>query len=257
MKRALAVGLVGTALLLGSAARAETRQATVGNYYFEDDARPDRTKLVVDVGDQITFTVRQASYPPHTIDVDELDMHSPDLLVGQTYTTPALTRAGNFYLYCRPHEARGHHTRLIVRATAVATAKPTPRPTTAPARTAVPAPVATADVTATPSPSRATSAIPSLAPVGVGTAPPGSLARRLRPDPDSLEALTGVRRSNEIPWTRAVRLLLLATVPIVAIAAFALRRNAQLHAAALRAAEEAEAERAAAVRTRRPPRKKR
>jgi plastocyanin len=248
VKRALVGAAVTCALIAAPGARADTHQVTVGNFYFEDDQQRDRTKLVVDVGDQITFTVRQASYPPHTIDVDELDIHSDDLFVGQTYTTPPLRRPGNFYLYCRPHEARGHHTRLIVRAAAPATPKATARATTAPARSAAPAPATTATGgTPTPTPSAASSSTPALAPVGVGTAAPGSLTRTLEPDPDSLEALTGVQRSNEIPWTRAVWWLLLASVPIVATAAFALRRNATLRALELRAASQraaADAERA-------------
>ena len=261
MRRALVATAVLGALVSAPTARAATHQATVGNFYFEDDQQRDRMKLVVDVGDQITFTVRQASYPPHTIDIDELDIHSSDLFVGQTYTTPALTRAGNFYLYCRPHEARGHHPRLIVRAGAKATPKPTPRTTTAPSRTAAPAPMTTAAGSASPSPSPSASATaeatPSLAPVGVGSAPPGSLDRPLPPAADSLEALTGVRRSNQAPWTRAVWWLLIATGPIVAVAAFALRRNAQLRATAVRAVAEAEAEREAKRTARKPSVRKR
>jgi plastocyanin len=239
MRRTIVALVVIVLLAVAGAGRAETRRSTVGNYYYEDDKTGDRTKIVVEVGDQVTFTVRQAAYPPHTVDVDELDIHSPDLLVGQTYTTPALKTPGNFYLYCRPHEARGHHTRLVVKAV--------PTKTTAPART--PAPVVTSGPRASPvaatagTPSPAATATPvvssTLAPVGVGTAPPGTLARPLAPDPDSLESLTGHRTSNQAPWTRALWWLLIASVPIVAAAAFALRRNALLVAAAVQAAASA------------------
>jgi plastocyanin len=236
-------------------ALATTHQATVANYYFEDDQQHDRTKLVVQQGDQITFTVRQASYPPHTIDVDALDIHSPDLLVGQTYTTPVLKKTGNFYLYCRPHEARGHHTRLIVTSTPGTTARPAPSlapTTTAPPRASItagtPAPGATPLISPTPVASA------SPVPAGVGTAPPGSLDRVLTPDPGSLEALTGHRTSNRAPWTRAVWWLLIAVIPIAGAAAFALRRASQLDAAADRAAADAQAAAAAtsAARKRKP-----
>ena len=226
---------VVVACAVAAPAMARTHQATVGNYYYEHDEQRDRTKIVVAVGDQITFTVRQAAYPPHTVDVDELDVHSPDLLVGQTYTTPPLDRAGNFRLYCRPHEQRGHHTRLVVQA-AAATATPAP-----PAKTAVPTarPRATSAPPVsggrTPPPSVKPSATPTLAPIGVGTAAPGALDRPLPVDPDSLQGLTGVTRSNRYPWTRAVWWLLLATVPIVGAAGFALRREAVLRAAEARA----------------------
>jgi plastocyanin len=251
MKRSLLAAAVAGALVFGPVARAATHQATVGNYYFEDDQQRDRTKITVRQGDQITFTVRQAAYPPHTVDVDELDIHSPGLLVGQTFTTPPLNKPGTFNLYCRPHEARGHRTRLIVQAAAAATPKATSRATDAPGQSAAAPPVTSASVSATPSSSPTASSAPSLAPVGVGTAPPGSLQRTLTPDPDSLEALTGVQRSNQVPWTRAVWWLLLASVPIVGAAGLALRRNAVLHAAAVaEAARAAEQERPAKRRKR-------
>jgi hypothetical protein len=79
----------------------------------------------------------------------------------------------------------------------------------------------------------------------------------LTPDADSLEALTGVRRSNQAPWTRAVWWLLIASGPIVAAAAFALRRNAQLRAGTVRAVAEAEAEREAKLSARKTSTRKR
>ena len=252
MRRAAIALALACLLVAVPGARGATRQATVGNYYYEDDDGLDRMKIVVDQGDQVTFTVRQAAYPPHTVDVDELDIHSSDLLVGQTYTTPALNTPGDFYLYCRPHEARGHHTRLVVKAAPAKTAAPvttaSPIVSNPPRASALAAP-AGAPIPATPTPG----VTPSLAPVGVGSAPPGFVARP--PDPDSLEALTGHRTSNEAPWTRAAWWLLIVTGPIVGAAAFSLRRNATLRAAAVRAAAEAEAETARA-RKRKPPAKR-
>lgn len=247
MRRAVALAALGVVLAASSPAGAATRRSSVGNYYFEDEATGDRSKLVADVGDQFTFTVRQGAATPHTVEVDELGIHSGDLRVGDTYTTPALTRAGTFNLYCRRHEGRGHNTRLIVRArvTPEPTRPPTPTPTarTTPAL----APVTATPSVATPSASPTVSPSATLAPVGVGTAPPGSLVRGT-PDPDSLEGLTGVARSADVPWTRAVWWLLILTVPIVAAAAFALWRNAVLHAAAVRAAADADAAQAAAAK---------
>ena len=127
--------------LMATHALAETKQASVGNYWFEDDARRDRTRIIVNQGDQLTFTVREGIYPPHTVDVDELGVHSPDLLLGATYTTPQLNTAGTFRLYCRPHEQRGHVTTLVVRATTSTTSAPQPEPQTQPE---TPAPPATA-----------------------------------------------------------------------------------------------------------------
>src|SRR5205807_3334932 len=116
--------------------------------------------------------VRQAAVPGHTVDVDALNIHSPNLSIGEAFTTPRLNKPGNFYLYCRPHEDRGHHTRLIVLAaptkTPAPSSKPTSRPTAAPPHIARAAP-------RTPAPVRIPTA--TLTPVGVGTAPPGALSQ--------------------------------------------------------------------------------
>ncbi len=219
MKRFAVLGaILGAGLLSASAALGATRDASIGNFWYEDDATGDRTKLVVKRGDQIVFTVREGVYPPHTVDVDELNVHSPGLLLGETYTTPALNKVGNFKLYCRPHEARGHVTRLIIQPGVQATTA-APAPGATPVPSATPAAIGTTPVpTATPAPSA------TLAPVGVGRAPPGPARRTVAVDPDSLEGLTGRARSTE-PWTRALWFLLVATVPIVGAAGFAVRRE--------------------------------
>jgi plastocyanin len=198
-----------------SRAGAETHHASIGNYWYEDDVQRDRTKIVVQEGDQITFTVREGVYPPHTVDVDELNIHSPGLLPGETFTTPALTKVGNFKLYCRPHEDRGHHTRLIVQS------KPRPSPVSTPSGTLAPRPGA-APVTTTAAPSPSASATPTLAPVGVGKAT--GAVRPVAVDPDSLEGLTGRTRPDE-PWTRAVWFLVIGAVPILGAAGYAVRRE--------------------------------
>lgn len=215
---ALAAVAAATVVAFAHAASAVTHQATIGNYYYEDDQQRDETKIVVHAGDQITFTVREQAVPGHTVDVDALNIHSPNLNIGQTFTTPPL-REGNFYLYCRPHEDRGHHTRLIVLAAA------TQAPSHAPQRTATPphivrTPTHTPAPAASPAPTPAT----SLTPVGVGTAPPGALGRPVPTNPNSLNALTGRTVSHGVPWTRSLWWLLVAAVPIIAAAGVALQR---------------------------------
>jgi plastocyanin len=201
-------------------ASAVTHQATIANYYYEDDAQHDQTKIVVHQGDQITFTVRQAAVPGHTVDIDAYNIHSPNLNLGQTFTTPPLTKAGNFYLYCRPHEDRGHHTRLVV----LATATPAPKATAAPPRRTATPPHIARTAPRTPAPS---SPVPSpaatLTPVGVATAPPSALDRPVPTNPNSLNALTG-RRVAPVAWTRSLRWLLIASVPVIALGALAFRR---------------------------------
>jgi plastocyanin len=207
---------VALALIVTRPASAVTHQATIGNYYYEDDQQRDQTKIVVHQGDQITFLVREQAVPGHTVDVDALNIHSPNLNIGDTFTTPPLNTPGNFYLYCRPHEARGHHTRLIVLAAPAKTAPP-------PQHTATPPHIARAAPT-TPAPAVKPTPAATLTPVGVGTAPPGALSQPVPTNPNSLRALTGRTAAAGVPWTRSLWWLLIAVVPITAAAGVALQR---------------------------------
>jgi plastocyanin len=223
--RRLGVAIVACAcaLAIAHSAVAVTHQATIGNYYYEDDSQRDQTKIVVHQGEQITFTVRQAAVPGHTVDVDALNVHSPNLNIGETFTTPRLSKPGNFYLYCRPHEDRGHHTRLIV--LAAATSPPSTKPTATPSRTATPPHIARV-APRTPAPAATPSPTATLTPVGLGSAPPGALERPLPTNPNSLSALTGRKTASGVPWTRSLWWLLIASVPIVGAAGYAWRRAA-------------------------------
>ena len=138
-----------------------------------------------------------------------------DLLIGQTYTTPALDHAGKLQPVlpsarsARPPHAADRPGR------GVATPKPTPRAARPPRRArAAPAAVPSRRVARRrPLVRRPRRPSPTLAP-GRGRHRAARLPRApLTPDPDSLEALTGVRRSNEVPWTRAVWWLLIASGP--------------------------------------------
>jgi len=75
-RRVLAALALAVTVLAMLALRADAalHEVTVGNYYFEDDAVRDRARLDVQQGDQIRFTVREAAYPPHSANVDELGM---------------------------------------------------------------------------------------------------------------------------------------------------------------------------------------
>lgn len=212
---AMMVALGVTAhVVTAPAAHAALLQVSIGNYWFEDDETKRRDRIEAQQGDQLRFTVRETTYPPHSVEVDELGISSPELLLFETYTTPPLNKPGTYRLYCRGHLDRNHVTTLVVR--------PTPPPTTA-ARTA-PArrgPTATATSTSsTTSPedapltdpfqspppgavAEATTTVPSLAPVGVGSA---TDRRRPPVDPDSLAGLIGRPPATPGPWTRAVRL---------------------------------------------------
>jgi len=209
------------ALVVARSASAVTHQATIGNYYYEDDSQRDQTKIVVRQGDQITFTVRAQAVPGHTVDVDALNIHSPNLNLGDTFTTPPLSKVSppnGFYLYCRPHEDRGHHVQLIVLAATAPTPTPGPRRTATPPHIARVAPRTPTPATPSPAPTA------TLTPVGLGTAAPGVMQRPFPTNPNSLNALTGRKTATNVPWTRSLWWLVIASVALVGAAAYAWSR---------------------------------
>ncbi len=211
---ALVVGLL-TLVVAAPGAIAALREVSVGNYYFEDDAVRDRTRLDAQQGDQLRFTIREAAYPPHSVNVDELNIHSGDLLLFDTYTTPPLNRPGVYRLYCRVHTDRGHITKLYVHAAPATTTTTRPRATTTStiaagvggttsSSTSTTAGAGAVTTPPAPSPDATDAQTPSsLAPVGVGTA---TDRRRAEPAPGSLAAMLGRPPAEAGPWTRAVRL---------------------------------------------------
>lgn len=222
-------------LMVPIPAEARLREVSVGNYWFEDDQTGARNPLVVDEGDQIRFTIREATYPPHSVVIDEYGLDSGYLVLFQTYTTPPLEKPGRFELYCRAHRERGHKTTLIVKARASSAPSPSgsaaaPPPKRKPTQTTEatpsddaptegPAAATTAPAAAQPSPPTSPEAFAS---VGVGEA---TDRRRSPPDADSLAGLMGHRFGGDAPWTTAVWLALIAMVPIGAAAAYAIRRE--------------------------------
>lgn len=154
MTRRLALPLlaVTAAAVVAVPAVASLRQIAVGNFYFEDETVGDG-KVEVQVGDQLRFSVLDGGPgTPHTVDVDELGIHSGSLAAGETFTTPPIDRAGTFILYCKPHDQRGHKTTLVVTGTSTTptTAAPTTTTTTAPTPITAPKPTTTTKPPATP-----------------------------------------------------------------------------------------------------------
>jgi plastocyanin len=211
-------------------AAASLREVDVGNFYFEDVATGSRQVVMANKGDQIRFTVRQTTYPPHDVVIDGYgkEYESGQLLLLETFTTPPLDKPGTFRLYCRAHERRDHETTLFVRSTA----SPSPAPGSSPKKKASPRPGASAAPQASPTGSASvapgetptTEPSPSLAPAGVGVATDRRLAS---PDSNSLAGILGRDIGGGEPWTTAVWTWLLAAIPIAAMAGFAMRRALQ------------------------------
>lgn len=142
-------------------AEAALQEIAVGNFYFEDATVGDG-KVEARVGDQLRFSVLDGGPgTPHTVDVDELGIHSGTLGAGKTFTTPPIDKAGTFILYCKPHDQRGHKTTLIV---SPASTSPTPVPTTP---TTAPTTTTTTKATATTKPPATTTTTNA----SVGSAP--------------------------------------------------------------------------------------
>lgn len=241
-------------------ADASLREVAVGNFYFEDSTTGDGRVEAVQ-GDQLRFTVYDGGPgTPHTVEVDELGIHSGSLASGETYTTPPLSTPGTFVLYCRPHVNRGHRAELVVRASSTGTTTTRPATTSPPTTTTAPTgggsattattTRATATTTAAGAPTgsattaSSASATPdaadppaavepgstetTLVPVGRGEADAEDLSRPV--DPDSLAVALGRPAARRGPWTRSVRLAVLALVAMVAAAVLAAVRGRRLSA---------------------------
>ena len=174
MNRRFALPLVAiaAAMVFSVPAGASLRQIAVGNFYFEDETLGDG-KVVAQVGDQLRFNVLDGGPgTPHTVEVDELGIHSGSLGSGETFTTPPISQAGTFILYCKPHDQRGHKTTLVVSGTSITT--PTTAPTTT---TTAPTTTSTAKgTTTTQPPATGVTTTPTLS-AGTGASPTTTTAR--------------------------------------------------------------------------------
>lgn len=160
---------VAATAALSSVVFASVNDVRLGNFYYEDATVGDG-KIEIRQGDQLRFiTEDNGPGTPHTVEVDELGIHSGGLSTGQTYTTPVINQTGTFTLYCKFHENRGHVTTLVVRPSTTTTTPPaTTTTTTRPATTT------TAATATTPSTSSGTTPTSTNSPGttnGVGGSP--------------------------------------------------------------------------------------
>jgi plastocyanin len=232
---------------------AATITVHTGSYYFEDATVGDG-KIVASVGDRLQFLIEDGGRgTPHTVEIDELGIHSGALGTSSTYTTPVLIQPGTFLLYCKPHQNKGHYTNLVVLAAAtpaptnaptpVPTSAPTPAPTNVPTaaptntRTPVPTSSGPSGATATPTnpatvSNRSTSSPkPSATQDGSVALGSGTTADPMPSTaPDEAQrgattvAISGAGRIERAPattWLRSVFVGLLALVPLLGLTGLA------------------------------------
>jgi plastocyanin len=212
---------------------AATIAVRTGSYYFEDATVGDG-KIVAQVGDRLQFLTEDGGRgTPHTVEVDELGIHSGALGTSSTYTTPVLSQPGTFFLYCKPHQNKGHHASLIVLAnatptptnapTAVLTNTPTPAPTNA--RTPAPTPTGPSGATAKPAATQDGSvALGSGRPADPAPSTASDEAQRTRSDNQDTVAASGATqegRAAATTWLRSVFVGLLALVPLLGLTVLA------------------------------------
>jgi hypothetical protein len=206
MNRRLALPLLAIAAgaVFSVPAGASLREIAVGNFYFEDETVGDG-KIQAQVGDQLRFSMLDGGPgTPHTVEVNELGIHSGSLAAGKTWTSEPISKAGTFILYCKPHDQRGHKTTLVVSgistttptapttstttaATTITTAKPsttTKPPTTTTTVSAGGAPSSSPSTTTTAKPTT-TAPTTTSSGAGAGTAVPAP------GDPGAGDATTG------------------------------------------------------------------
>jgi hypothetical protein len=166
VNRRLALPLLAVAAgaVFSVPAGASLRQIAVGNFYFEDETVGDG-KVEAQVGDQLRFAVLDGGPgTPHTVDVDELGIHSGSLASGETFTTPPIGKAGTFILYCKPHDQRGHKTTLVVTGTSITTPTAPSTTTTTALTTTTAKPTTTTKPPATATTAAPAGAAPSSSP---------------------------------------------------------------------------------------------
>lgn len=232
---ALVIAVAATAGL-SSVVFASVNDVQLGNFYYEDATVGDG-KIEIRQGDQIRFiTEDNGPGTPHTVEVDELGIHSGGLSTGQTYTTPVIKQTGTFTLYCKFHENRGHVTTLVVYPTTTTTTRPATTTTTLTATTTTAATATTTTTSSGTSPTstspasvadaaKGSDAVPSVTvPSGLGQLPEDELAV-IPAAEGSLESILGRAPAQRGPWTRSIRMALLGVIPLVAMATFAGRRH--------------------------------
>ena len=105
---------ITSAVAIAAPALAALVNVSVGSYFYEDATVGDG-QVVINAGDQLKFTfVDGGKGTPHTVEIDELGIHSGAVGTGNTFTTGAITQPGTYVLYCKPHRNRGHETTLVV-----------------------------------------------------------------------------------------------------------------------------------------------
>lgn len=234
-RRIVFAGLVAiSAVASTGTARAALIEVHLGSTYYEDATVGDG-KIEVRQGGQIQFITDDSGTGgrPHTVEVDELGIHSGSLTTGQTYTTPAIQQAGTFKLYCKFHENAGHWTTLVVLSNATATTTTAAPITTTTSASSASKSTATTSASGTPTDGSGTSTATSiaaadtaLAPTGLGQASDETMGA-VPVNPRSLEAVLGRPPATRGPWTRSVRMALLGLLPLWAATGVALARFAR------------------------------
>lgn len=121
---------VTSAVAIAAPALAGVVNVSVGSYFYEDATVGDG-QVVINAGDQLQFTfVDGGKGTPHTVEIDELGIHSGAVGTGNSFTTGAITQPGTYVLYCKPHRNRGHITTLVVLAVDSTTTTTTTQATT-------------------------------------------------------------------------------------------------------------------------------
>jgi plastocyanin len=192
-------GLIGIGVwIMATPAESAVNQITVGSYFYEDATEGDG-KIEAKVGDQLQFVfVDNGRGSPHTVEIDELGIHSGNVGTGGTFTTPPLTKPGTYRVYCKPHENKGHFTTLIVHGNT----EPPPSTTTAesplsPTTTSTSTTTTMAPATTTPV-SQSTTTTPAETATTLAASPPPTTGA---PEPESEPTSITTDPSSEQPAT--------------------------------------------------------
>ncbi|MCH8984406.1 MAG: hypothetical protein IH943_09975 [Acidobacteria bacterium] len=201
-----------------------------GSFYYEDATVGDG-RITAKVGDQLRFVTEDAGKgTPHTVEIPGLGISSGPLATNSTYVTVAITKPGEYQVFCKPHRKKGHETTLVVTGQALTTT------TTATATTQTDQTATTqTDQTATTQTDQTTTTDSTTTTLGsttstTGATGPGSgsgdstdVAVASGATDDTIPV--GVSKPETPEWTRILPAAAFALIPLTAIAVLAGRRS--------------------------------
>ena len=208
-----------------------------GSFYYEDATVGDG-RITAKVGDQLRFVTEDAGKgTPHTVEIPGLGISSGPLATNSTYVTVAITKPGEYQVFCKPHRKKGHETTLVVTGQALTTTTTATTTTQTEQTTTTQAEQTTTtqaeqttttqaeQTTTTDSTTTTLGSTTSTGATGAGSGSGDSTDAPVASGATDDTIPVGVSKPETPEWTRILPAAALALIPLTAIAVLAGRRS--------------------------------